>query len=77
MALHAGTLSPISHLLILGPDLYAVGYMLSELIALEPETQVAGVTIIADATGFGWKQFRNFGVEDARNMANFVQVRDE
>ena len=32
------------------------------------------MTTISDATGFGFKQFRNFTIEDARNMARFVQV---
>ena len=30
---------------------FCAGYMLSELVALETKTQIAGVTNIADATG--------------------------
>jgi len=32
-------------------DVFCAGYMLSELVALETKTQIAGVTNIADATG--------------------------
>ncbi len=53
---------------------FRLGYMLSELVALEPRTQVAGVTTIADASGFGFAQFRGFTIDDCRNAARFVQV---
>jgi hypothetical protein len=36
--------------------------------------QIAGVTTVADASGFGFKQFRNFTLENARNSAKFIQV---
>ncbi len=55
-------------------DCYAVGYMMSELMALEPKTQVAGVTVVSDASGFGFKQFKSFTFEDARKSARFIQV---
>ncbi len=56
-------------------ECFALGYMISELLALEPKTQIAGVTTVADASGFGWKQFRHFSLDDARNSAKFIQVR--
>ena len=56
-------------------DCYAIGYMLCELMALETKTQIAGVTTIVDGGGFGFKQLRNFGIEDARNTAAFIQVQ--
>ena len=56
-------------------DVFCYGAMLCELIGLEPESQIGGVTTVADAGGFGFKQFRNFGIEDAKNCAAFIQVR--
>ena len=53
---------------------YAVGYMLSELMALEPKTQIAGVTCIIDAKDFGLKHLREFGIEDVKNTSRFIQV---
>lgn len=55
-------------------DVFCFGAMLCELVGLEPKTQIAGVTTIADAGGFGFKQFRQFGIEDAKNSAAFIQV---
>lgn len=37
--------------------------------------QVAGVTVINDASGFGFKQFRNLTIEDVRTASSFIQVR--
>ncbi len=36
--------------------------------------KVAGVTTITDASGFGFKQFKNFTMEDARKTSRFMQV---
>ncbi len=55
-------------------DLYCIGYMFAELIAVEPKTQVAGVTCIADAQGFRFKALRSLTIEDAKNIASFIQV---
>ena len=41
--------------------------------SLNSRTQIAGVTTIADADGFGLKQLRNFTLEHARSAASFVQ----
>ena len=54
-------------------DVFCTGYSLCELVAPETKTQIAGVTCIADAEGFGFKQLRNFTLEHARNATNFVQ----
>ena len=58
---------------ILFSDLFYLTYALAEMIALEPKTQVAGVTVIADAQNFGLKQFRHFSMEDAKTVAGFMQ----
>ena len=36
-------------------DIFCVGYMLSELVAQEEDTQLAGLVSITDASGFGIK----------------------
>ena len=36
-------------------DIFCVGYMLSELVAREEDTQLAGLVSITDASGFGIK----------------------
>ena len=36
-------------------------------------TQIAGVTIIEDAEGFGLNQLRHFTIENAKNMTSFTQ----
>ena len=53
---------------------FACGYALMELIALEDKTQIAGVTSICDGSNFGYKQFKNFTFEDMKNAAKFGQV---
>ena len=54
-------------------DVFCLGYMFSELISVEPKTQVAGVTVISDAGGFSFKALRNISLEDAKNSADFLQ----
>ena len=53
---------------------YCAMYMLCEMIALEPETQINGCTVVCDGGGIGFKQLSSMGIEDIRNCANFIQV---
>ena len=46
---------------------------MTNLICTLIRTQIAGVTTIADAEGFGFKQLTNFTLDHARNAASFVQ----
>jgi len=55
-------------------DVFCVGYMLSELVTEEPETQIAGLVSITDATGFGLKHLRAIGLEDGKNLAAFFNI---
>ena len=55
-------------------DCYCAMYMLCEMIALEPETQINGCTVVCDGGGIGFKQLSSMGIEDIRNCANFIQV---
>ena len=45
-----------------------------ELIAMESRTQIAGVTVIVDASEFGFKHFRNLSLQDLKHAAMFAQV---
>ena len=56
-------------------DIFAAAFVMADMISEEPRTQIAGVTAVADTSGFGFKQARNFGVNDARIMSSFLLVR--
>lgn len=47
-----------------------------ELMAAEPRTQVAGVTVVVDAAGYKFKHMRAVGLEDYKISAAFLQVRE-
>ena len=55
-------------------DCYCAGYMLCEAAAKEPMSQICGVTVICDATDFGFKQLRQFGIDDIKAFSSFMQV---
>ena len=38
--------------------------------------KIAGVTVIANAQGFGLAQFRNIAIEDVKNGIKLIQVYD-
>ena len=54
-------------------DSYCLSYMQAELIALEPKTQIAGVTGISDAGGFSFRHLWSMNITDMRNSASFIQ----
>ena len=56
-------------------DCYCAGYMLCEMVAREPMTQVCGCTVITDAENFGFKQFRQFTIQDIKCFTTFMQVK--
>jgi hypothetical protein len=39
-------------------EFYASAYVLLELVAREVKTQIAGMTVISDVSGFGFKHIR-------------------
>ena len=39
-------------------EFYASAYVLMELVAREVKTQIAGVTVVNDVSGFGFKHIR-------------------
>ena len=56
-------------------DCYCAMYMLCEMIALEPMTQIAGCTVVCEGSNLGFKQLKSIGLEDIKNSANFVKVK--
>ena len=55
-------------------DIFMALFSFSEMVSEEPKTQVAGVTFVGDATGFGFRQARTFSIQDARTISSFIQV---
>ena len=55
-------------------DALSVAYSLSEMVACEEKTQIAGCTLIVDGTNFGFKQLRSFSLEGFRYAATLLQV---
>ena len=55
--------------------IYSAGYSMMELISLEPKTQVAGVTMIMDASGYGYKHFSSLSMADMKMMTKLAEVR--
>ena len=69
-------------------DMFCAGYMLAELVVREERTQVscftthstidvfqiAGLTALVDASGFGFRHLRAIGMEDGRTMAGFFNI---
>ena len=45
---------------------YASAYVLLELMSREVKTQIAGITIVGDISGFSFKHIRNLGIEQLR-----------
>lgn len=57
-------------------DCYCAGYMLCEMVAREPMTQICGCTVITDAENFGFKQFKQFTIQDIKCFSTFMQVQE-
>ena len=43
-----------------------------EMIALEEKTQIAGITFIADISGFGFTHLRYLGIDELKCLCNFM-----
>lgn len=55
-------------------DFYAISFMMAELAAIEPKTQVAGVTAIWDVDGMTMKMMKSVNMEDEKNISVFLTV---
>ena len=54
--------------------LYSVVYSMWELISLEPKSQVAGVTMVIDANGYGYKHFTAISMTDMKMSFKLMEV---
>ena len=55
--------------------LYSASVMLCELIVLEPRTQIAGMTLLIDASNYGTQHLRAMGRDEVRVSSRFMSVR--
>ena len=53
-----------------------MGFKIVEVMALEPKTQVAGVTILVDGKGYGMKQFAGMSIADVKLMMMSMEVNN-
>merc|ERR1712218_376201 len=53
-------------------QLFTAAFTLFELIALEERTQVAGITLVADIAGFGFKHLKNLGINELKCLSQFL-----
>jgi len=53
-------------------EFYASAYVLLELVAREVKTQIAGVTVVNDVSGFGFKHIRVIGLDQIKCIADFM-----
>ncbi|XP_023340745.1 alpha-tocopherol transfer protein-like [Eurytemora carolleeae] len=53
-------------------ELFAGAYLMFEMMAWEMKTQIAGITMVCDLAGFGFKHLRNIGMEQVRCMTSFM-----
>ena len=62
------------HFVFLPLQVFAVIYKVLSVVSLEPKSQIAGVTVVVDCAGFGYRHFRSLSLDDIRIISNFVQV---
>ena len=55
-------------------DIFCNGFILGMLIAMEAKTQIAGVTVVCDSSGFTFKHLRNMALTDMKLLSMVVQV---
>ena len=56
-------------------DISAANYLLLEMIVREPKTQIAGLIMIVDMSGFGFGQVMHVTTDYVKSVANMIQVR--
>merc|ERR1712227_557364 len=53
-------------------QLFTAAFTLFELIEMEEKTQIAGVTVVADISGFGFKHLKHLGIDELTCLCNFL-----
>ena len=54
--------------------LFSAAHCMMEIMSLEPKTQIAGVTMIMDARGYGYKHFSSISLADMKMMTKLAEV---
>ena len=54
--------------------LYSVAFSMMEIMSLEPKSQVAGVTMIMDASGYGYKHLSSMSITDMKMTSRLTEV---
>ena len=57
---------------VLLDDFYASAYCLLEMVAREVKTQIAGLTVLNDVSGFGFRHLRCLGLEQMKCIIAFM-----
>ncbi|TRY79832.1 hypothetical protein TCAL_05805 [Tigriopus californicus] len=55
------------------PELFCAGYMLCELMSLEPKNQIAGVTCVVDLTGYSFAHMHSFTWDGIKSSIALLQ----
>lgn len=56
-------------------DIFKMNLMILEVLSEDPETQIAGIVVVADFTGFEWqKHYQYLSPYYAKKSAEVVQV---
>lgn len=56
-------------------DIFKINLMILEVLSEDPETQLAGIVVVADFTGFEWlKHYQYLSPYYAKKSAEVVQV---
>ena len=53
---------------------FSVIYKILSVVALEPKSQIAGVTVVMDCNGFSYCHLKSLSFEDVRILSNLIQV---
>ena len=54
-------------------DIFAANYLLLELIAREPKSQIAGLVMVVDMSGFTFGQIMHVTTEYVKSVASIIQ----
>jgi len=54
-------------------DIFATGCMMAEMVVQDEKTQIAGMTVVCDCTGFSLKHFTNITLTDLKYLAMIAQ----
>ena len=56
-------------------ELFTAAFTLFELIAMEEKTQIAGITIVLDVSGFGFQHLKSVEMSQSANFEQLENVK--